>query len=171
MNRGYTRSEYLEKISALRERVSDIAVTSDVIVGFPGEGEEDFQDTLEVLRSVRFDGLYSFRFSPRPSTRAAAWKETVPEEEKLRRLHTLQGLQKRISLEKNEGLKGKRLEVFVEGRSRDGAQWMGRTRGNKIVNFRGPEGLIGSFLPVEILKGCQNSLSGRCFLTSEDAGS
>ena len=171
MNRGYTRSAYLEKISALRDRVPDIAVTSDMIVGFPGEGEEAFQDTLAVMRSVRFDGLYSFKFSPRPSTRAAGLEDTVPESEKLRRLHVLQDLQKRISLEKNQGLEGQTLEVFVEGRSRDGAQWMGRTRGNKIVNLHGPEGLTGSFLPIVIRKGCLNSLRGGCFLTTEDTGS
>jgi len=109
---------------------------------------------------VRFDGLYSFRFSPRPGTRAAAQRETVPEAEKLRRLHALQDLQKRIGLEKNEGLEGKTVEVFVEGRSRDGAQWMGRTRANKIVNLPGPEGLMGQFVAVKILQGCQNSLRG-----------
>jgi tRNA-2-methylthio-N6-dimethylallyladenosine synthase len=129
MNRGYTRSEYLEKIFALRARVPDMAITS-------------------------------FRFSPRPGTRAAERQETVPEEEKLRRLYALQDLQKRIDLEKNEGLEGKTVEVLAEGRSRDGAQWMGRTRANKIVNFSGPEGLMGQFVAVTILKGCQNSLRG-----------
>jgi tRNA-2-methylthio-N6-dimethylallyladenosine synthase len=160
MNRGYTRSGYLEKILALRARVPDMAITSDMIVGFPGERGEDFQDTLEVMEHVGFDGLYSFRFSPRPGTRAAERQETVPEAEKLRRLHALQDLQKRIGLEKNEGLEGKTVEVFVEGRSRDGAQWMGRTRANKIVNLSGPEGLMGRFVAVKILKGCQNSLRG-----------
>jgi len=160
MNRGYTRSEYLGKILALRARVPDMAITSDMIVGFPGERVEDYQDTLEIMEHVRFDGLYSFRFSPRPGTRAAAQRETVPEAEKLRRLHALQDLQKRIGLEKNEGLEGKTVEVFVEGRSRDGAQWMGRTRANKIVNLPGPEGLMGQFVAVKILQGCQNSLRG-----------
>lgn len=160
MNRGYACSEYLEKIEALRERVPDMAVTSDMIVGFPGEGVDDFQDTLASIRSVRFDALYSFKFSPRPSTRAAALEETVPEAEKLRRLHSLQELQRRISLEKNADLEGKTVEVFVEGRSRDGERWMGRTRANKIVNFPGPEGLTGRFLAVKIQKGCQNSLRG-----------
>jgi tRNA-2-methylthio-N6-dimethylallyladenosine synthase len=160
MNRGYTRSDYLEKIAALRGRVPDVAVTSDMIVGFPGESIEDFEDTLEAMRSVRFDGLYSFKFSPRPSTRAAAFDETVPETEKLRRLHVLQDLQARISLEKNRALEGKTLEVFVEGVSRDGGQWMGRTRTNRVVNFSGPEGLEGKFLPVTIREGCRNSLRG-----------
>jgi tRNA-2-methylthio-N6-dimethylallyladenosine synthase len=160
MNRGYTRSEYLGKILALRARVPDMAITSDMIVGFPGERVEDFQDTMEVMEQVSFDGLYSFRFSPRPGTRAATRQETVPEAEKLRRLHALQDLQKRIGLEKHEGLEGKTVEVFVEGRSRDGAQWMGRTRANKIVNFSGPEGLMGQFVAVTILQGCQNSLRG-----------
>ncbi len=160
MNRGYTRTAYLEKISALRERVPDVAVTSDMIVGFPGEEIEDFEGTLEAMRIVRFDSLYSFKFSPRPSTRAASLEETVSEVEKLRRLHELQDLQKRISLEKNRALEGKFLEVFVEGGSRDGEQWMGRTRTNKIVNFTGPAGLEGRFLQVAIREGCQNSLRG-----------
>jgi tRNA-2-methylthio-N6-dimethylallyladenosine synthase len=160
MNRGYTRSEYLEKISALRDRVPDVVVTSDMIVGFPGEGTEDFEDTLAAMRSVRFDSLYSFKFSPRPSTRAAALEETVPEREKLDRLHVLQGLQKQISLEKNRALEGKTLEVLVEGRSRDREQWMGRSRSNKIVNFRGPGGLTGRSVSVRVREGCQNSLRG-----------
>jgi tRNA-2-methylthio-N6-dimethylallyladenosine synthase len=118
---------------------------------------------------VGFDGLYSFRFSPRPGTRAAEAQETVPEPEKLRRLHALQDLQKRIGLEKNEMLEGTKVEVFVEGRSRDGAQWMGRTRANKIVNLSGPEGLKGKFVAVKILTGCQNSLRGT--LDSEEDAS
>ena len=160
MNRGYTCSEYLEKISALRAGVPDMAITSDMIVGFPGERVEDFRNTLEVTEYVGFDGLYSFRFSPRPGTRAAARRETVAESEKLRRLHALQDLQKRIGLEKNKGLEARKVEVFVEGRSRDGGQWMGRTRTNKIVNFTGPEGLMGHFVGVKILQGCRNSLRG-----------
>ncbi len=168
MNRGYTRSEYLEKVSALRERVPDVAVTSDMIVGFPGEGIDDFEDTLEAIRIVRFDSLYSFKFSPRPSTRAAELEDRVPEAEKLQRLHVLQDLQKRIGLEKNRRLEGQTLEVLVEGASRDGAQWMGRTRTGKIVNFSGPEGLEGRSLAVFILEGCQNSLRGS--LTRNDRG-
>ncbi len=160
MHRGYTRSVYTEKITALRSRVPDMAITSDVIVGFPGEREVDFEDTLEIIGRVRFDGLYSFRFSPRPSTRAALLEDTVPEGEKRRRLHRLQALQRRISLEKNRNMEGQVLEVFVEGMSKDGSQWMGRTRGNKIVNFRGPGGLAGRLVAVEILRGCQNSLGG-----------
>jgi tRNA-2-methylthio-N6-dimethylallyladenosine synthase len=97
-------------------------------------------------------------------------EETVPEEEKLRRLHVLQDLQKQISLEKNKALEGKTLEVLVEGVSRDGGQWMGRTRTHRIVNFSGPEGLVGRLLPVTIEEGCQNSLRGRCFLTRDDTG-
>jgi tRNA-2-methylthio-N6-dimethylallyladenosine synthase len=167
MNRGYTRADYLEKISALRERVPQMAVTSDMIVGFPGEREVDFDETLEVIRRVRFEALYSFVFSPRPQTRAAAMQETVQEVGKLHRLHALQDLQKRISLEKNRDLEGTTLEVFVEGKSRDGAQWMGRTRTNKIVNFSGPQGLMGQFVDVEIRRGCQNSLQGALLPTRE----
>jgi tRNA-2-methylthio-N6-dimethylallyladenosine synthase len=168
MNRGYSFSDYLEKISALRARVPDVAITSDMIVGFPGERPEDFEETLSAMRRVRFDGLYSFRFSPRPRTRAAAMKETVAEPEKLRRLHLLQDLQREISLAKNRALEGKTLEVLVEGASRDRRQWMGRTRSNRIVNFKGPEGLTGRLVPVTIQEGCRNSLRGKCSLTSEE---
>ncbi len=160
MNRGYTRSVYLEKISALRDRVPNVAVTSDMIVGFAGEGLEDFEDTLAAIRHVRFDSIYSFVFSRRPGTRAARLEETVPEGEKLRRLHVLQAVQREISLEKNKALEGETFEVLVEGSSRNGRQWMGRTRTNKIVNFSGPEGLTGRFLPVTVREGCRNSLRG-----------
>jgi len=160
MNRGYTRAAYLEKISALRDRVPNVAITSDIIVGFAGEQLEDFEDTLAVVRHVRFDGVYSFVFSRRPGTRAARLRETLPESEKLRRLHVLQDVQQKISLEKNKSLEGETFEVFVEGNSRNGKQWMGRTRTNKIVNFRGPEGLTGRFLPVTVREGCRNSLRG-----------
>jgi tRNA-2-methylthio-N6-dimethylallyladenosine synthase len=160
MNRGYTRSEYLDKISALRHRVPEMAVTSDMIVGFPGEGEADFRDTLDLMGRVRFDGLYSFRFSARPGTRAAVLEDTIPEVEKRRRLHAVQDLQQRISLEKNQASEGQTHEVFVEGKSRDGGRWTGRTRTNKIVNFDGPRDLIGRFVEVRIQQGCQNSLRG-----------
>ncbi len=176
MKRGYSRSEYLEKVRALRERSPGIAITSDMIVGFPGEDEKDFGQTLDLLRAVRFDGLFSFKFSPRPGTRAARMEETVSEEEKRSRLRQVQALQQAITLEKNRALEGRIEEVLVEGRSRDGRGWMGRTRTNRIVNFTvsGPgEGLPGRLLPVRIVQGCQNSLRGRAVVeirTEADPG-
>ena len=161
MSRGYDIEHYLDRISALRERIPELAVTSDMIVGFPTEQEEDFLNTLDVMRGVRFDSLFSFKFSPRPGTRAARLEDGVLEEEKARRLKTLQELQRRIGLEINRNLEGQSLEVFVEGESRSGGQWSGRTRTNKVVNFEGPEGMLGTFVRVKIRNGFQNSLLGK----------
>jgi tRNA-2-methylthio-N6-dimethylallyladenosine synthase len=153
--------EYLEKIRALRGKTPGIGITSDIIVGFPGEREKDFEDTLEAVRVVRFDGLFSFKFSPRPGTRASQFPEKVPEAEMSRRLEILQALERGISIEKNTDLEGESVEVLVEGKSRSGSQWMGRTRGNKVVNFKGPKGLLGEFVNVTIEHGGPNSLLGR----------
>ncbi|MEW6440742.1 MAG: tRNA (N6-isopentenyl adenosine(37)-C2)-methylthiotransferase MiaB [bacterium] len=161
MRRGYTLEEYLETIRALRDRVPEIAVTSDIIVGFPGEEEKDFEDTLEAIRAIRFDNLFSFKFSPRPGTRASLLARPLPESEKARRLEILQDAQRAISLSKNRRLEQTEVEVLVEGRSRSGDQWTGRTRTNKIVNFAGPVGLFGSMRPVTIVHGGPNSLLGR----------
>ncbi len=161
MNRSYTVEDYLDKIQALRKRVPEIAITSDMIVGFPGEGERDFLSTIEVVKRIRFDGFFSFKFSPRPGTRAADMEDTVPATEKVDRLKALQELQKGISLDINRSMVGRRLEVFTEGESRNGGQWTGRTRTNKVVNFPGPGDLHGHFLEVTIQRGLQNSLLGR----------
>jgi len=161
MGRRYTMGEYLEKICALRGKTPGIGITSDIIVGFPGEREKDFEDTLEAVRVVRFDGLFSFKFSPRPGTRASQFPEKVPEAEMSRRLEILQALERGISIEKNTDLEGESVEVLVEGKSRSGSQWMGRTRGNKVVNFKGPKGLLGEFVNVTIEHGGPNSLLGR----------
>ena len=160
MNRGYTAETYLSRIVALRERAPEIAVSSDMIVGFPGEEPADFDRTLEMVRRVRFDSMYCFRFSSRPGTRAAEMADQVPWDEKARRLSLLQELQREISQEKNRGLEGRVLEVLVEGRSRDGGQWMGRTRTNKVVNFSAPDVELGELVLVLIRRGLPHSLLG-----------
>ena len=138
MHRGYTRASYLEKIERLRERCPSIAITADVIVGFPGEEEQDFQETLDLMEQVRFDDLFSFKYSPRKGTRAAQFEDQVKTEVKEKRLSILQERQKEITFEKNKALEGSVVEVLVEGRSRQSDQDVtGRTRSNKIVNFKG----------------------------------
>jgi tRNA-2-methylthio-N6-dimethylallyladenosine synthase len=161
MNRGHTREEYLTKIRKLREVAPQISITADVIVGFPGERDEDFSQTLQLMQDVEFDGLFSFKYSPRKGTRAAQWSDDVPLEEKQRRLEILQKFQRQITLKKNKKLKGTVKEVLVEGRSRNSPhQMMGRTGCNRIVNFPAGSALVGELVTTKINEGLQNSLRG-----------
>jgi tRNA-2-methylthio-N6-dimethylallyladenosine synthase len=161
MNRGYTREEYQKKISLLRKRCPDIAITADCIVGFPGESEEDFEMTMDLISDIRFDGLFSFIYSPRKNTAAANLPGAVPREVALERLARLQKSQKSITLEYNKAMEGKITEVLVEDRSKNSKEELkGRTRTNKIVNFRGSADMFGSLVEVEIVKGYANSLKG-----------
>jgi tRNA-2-methylthio-N6-dimethylallyladenosine synthase len=161
MHRGYTKESYLKKIDHLKEVCPSIALTADVIVGFPGEEEEDFKQTLDLMERVQFDDLYSFKYSPRKGTRAAQFQDRVEEKVKQERLSTLQEIQKEITLRKNQELEGRVKEVLVEGRSRQSAQDVaGRTRSNKIVNFEGDLNLVGKLVPVRITKAYPHSLRG-----------
>ena len=161
MNRGYTRSHYLELITELREIREDVAVSSDMIVGFPGEKEEDFQLSLRLLEEVRFDGLFSFKYSDRPQTGARLLDGKVAEEVKLERLRRLQGLQERITSEKNETQVGQTFLVLVEGPSQiGGSQLSGRTPHNRVVNFEGSPHLIGEEVPILITVAHAHSLEG-----------
>jgi tRNA-2-methylthio-N6-dimethylallyladenosine synthase len=161
MHRGYTGASYLEKVDALRKRRPEIAITADVIVGFPGEEEEDFYETLDLVERVGFDDLFSFKYSPRKGTRAAQFEDQVEAGVKEKRLSILQERQKEITFEKNRSLEGSVVEVLVEGRSRQSDQDVtGRTRSNKIVNFRGDLTLIGELVPVRITKAYPHSLRG-----------
>jgi tRNA-2-methylthio-N6-dimethylallyladenosine synthase len=161
MHRNYTKASYLEKIDRLRETCPSIAITADVIVGFPGEEEKDFGDTLDLIQDVRFDDLFSFKYSPRKGTRAAQFSDQVEEEVKQKRLSLLQGIQKEITLQKNEVLEGRIEEVLVEGRSKQSDQDVtGRTRFNKVVNFEGNLELMGKLVPVRITKAYPHSLRG-----------
>jgi tRNA-2-methylthio-N6-dimethylallyladenosine synthase len=164
MNRGYTRERYLAQIRRLREVAPQISITADVMVGFPGEGDADFDKTLELVREVEFDGLFSFKYSPRQGTQASQWEDDVPPEVKQRRLAVLQELQREITLKKNKKLEGTVKEVLVEGRSRNSPHtMMGRTGCNRIVNFAGGTALVGKLVMVKIGEGLQNSLRGeRC---------
>lgn len=136
MNRGYTREHYLELISSLNGKIPGISITTDIIIGFPGEKEEDFYRTMTLAGECRFDGAFTFLYSPRPGTAAVGLTGQIPPGTIKRRMGELVGLTQQMSLAKNEMLVGMTTEVLVEGESRHGGgQWRGRTRTNKIVNF------------------------------------
>ena len=161
MNRGYTRSHYVELIKELREIREDVAVSSDMIVGFPGEKEEDFRLSLRLLEEVRFDGLFSFKYSERAKTAAGLLDGKVEEEVKLERLQRLQELQERITLEKNEAQVGQTSLVLVEGPSQIGGyQLSGRTPQNRVVNFEGSPHMVAEEIPILITTAHAHSLEG-----------
>ena len=161
MGRGYTRSTYLEKIALLKDVCPSIAITGDVMVGFPGEEEKDFEETLDLIKAVRYDDLFSFKYSPRKGTRAAQFEDQIDEKVKQERLSILQALQREMTLQKNREMEGERVEVLVEGRSKQRAlDVTGRTRSNKPVNFEGDPRLAGELLPVLITRAYAHSLRG-----------
>jgi tRNA-2-methylthio-N6-dimethylallyladenosine synthase len=161
MRRGYTREEYLEKVSYLRRLMPEISLSTDIIVGFPGETEKDFEATLAVLRQIRFTNIFSFRYSPRPLTRAAKLEDDVPPEEKRRRLEEVQTLQKRIQLENHSRQVGRVIKVLCLGPGkRTPHLHFGRNEGNEVVNFLSPEGCLGKFVDVRITGYGPYSLQG-----------
>lgn len=156
MKRGYTREYYKNLVDKLRQAIPEIALSTDIIVGFPGEEEEDFQDTLELVETVGFDGAFTFCYSPLKGTEAAQSEERIPEEISGQRLRQLIELQQAILRKKNKSLVGKIFEVMVEGISKKSADEVeGRTSGNKIIVFPGGKNLIGRFISVEVVEaGC-----------------
>ncbi len=161
MNRGYTRDQYLGLVRRLRAAMPEVGITADLIVGFPGESEDDFLKTLELLEEVRYDETFSFRYSPRPGTAAAAFPGQVPEPEKYDRLHRLQELQEKITAEKNREQVAGRCEVLIEGPSKtDPAKWSGRTRHNRIVHLPGRAAVAGDLVAVRITRALKHSLEG-----------
>jgi tRNA-2-methylthio-N6-dimethylallyladenosine synthase len=161
MRRTYSREEYLEKISWIRSARRPIAVTTDIIVGFPGETEQDFVDTVTLLDGVRYDGVFSFKYSPRPNTPALTMADAIPEEEKGRRLAILQDRQRQIQIGRNEKLVGETFEVLVDGRHAQRGQWSGRTTGNRVLNFTSRrENILGEYLQVRVTRAGPNSLVG-----------
>ncbi|WP_027340253.1 tRNA (N6-isopentenyl adenosine(37)-C2)-methylthiotransferase MiaB [Halonatronum saccharophilum] len=153
MNRGYTREEYLELVSKIRESNPEASIGTDVIVGFPGETEEDFQDTLDLFKKVKYDMTYNFIYSKRTGTPAAKKEDQVSEEEKKERLQRLIDLQKNISMENNQKYLGETVEVLVEGESKNNPDRLtGRTDTNKIVIFESDEDLTGELVDVKIDK-------------------
>ena len=161
MNRRHTRAEYLEKIRQLKELIPDIVLTSDIIVGFPGETAEEFEDTLRVLEEVRFDALFTFIYSPRPGTPAAEMDDPMPREEKLANFNRLTALQDRISEEKHAAYVGKTVRCLLDGLSDDTRYDLtARTPGNRLVRVVGDPAALGQFRDVKITGANKWSLFG-----------
>jgi tRNA-2-methylthio-N6-dimethylallyladenosine synthase len=164
MDRLYTRDEYMRRIDWLKNAKRRYALTTDIIVGFPGETEDDFQQTLDLLDQVQYDSLFSFKYSPRPNTAALDMDGRVAEEEKQRRLAILQEKQRSIQIRRNAELIGEIREVLVEGRHQALGQWIGRASDNRTLNFTHPsepaETLVGKYLQVRVTRSGPNSLVG-----------
>jgi tRNA-2-methylthio-N6-dimethylallyladenosine synthase len=160
MARTYTREEYLEKIALIRSAHRAMSITTDIIVGFPGETAADFEETLTLLDAAQFDGAFSFKYSPRPNTPALHFAGPVPEEEMSRRLQVMQARQREIQWARNQTLVGEAVEVLVESRNPRHSQWTGRTTTNKVVNFASEQEELGSYVPVRITRAGPHSLVG-----------
>jgi tRNA-2-methylthio-N6-dimethylallyladenosine synthase len=168
MARTYTRDEYLEKIALMRAAKREISITSDIIVGFPGETEKDFEETLSLLEIAQYDGAFSFKYSPRPNTPSLKMEDAIPEEEKSRRLAILMEKQREIQRVRNEKLVGSVFEVMVEGKSRREGQWSGHTSSNKVMNFTSREQeSLGDYVQVKVIGATPNSLVGERAVASE----
>ena len=170
MRRTYTRERYLDRVAMIREYVPDCALTTDIIVGFPGEGDADFEQTLELADQVGYDGAFTFIYSPRRGTEAAHLPDQVPHELKVERVQRLVEVVQRRALERAQRFVGRTLEVLVEGPSRtDPSRLRGRSRHNKVVNFAGL-GAPGELVEVEILEATSQTLSGQESILSRAAG-
>ena len=162
MNRKYTREQYLELAAKLRRAVPDITMSTDIIVGFPGETEEDFQETLSLVREVKYDSAFTFLYSVRKGTPAAEYEDQIPEDVKHERFNRLVDAVNEESMRKNAAYKGRVEKVLVEGVSKKNDETLtGRTEGFKLVDFEGDKELIGSMVDVEITEGKTFSLTGR----------
>ncbi len=167
MQRQYTRDQYLERISWIRAAKRDISLTTDMIVGFPGETASDFEETVSLLGEVRYDSMFSFKYSPRPNTPALRLADAVPEEEKGVRLQVLQERQRQIQMENNQRHVGDIIEVMLEGKNNARGQWNGRTSQNKVLNFTAPESFHsapGEYVAVRVTAAFPNSLAGQLMI-------
>jgi tRNA-2-methylthio-N6-dimethylallyladenosine synthase len=163
MQRLYTREQYLERIAWMKSAKRQISITSDIIVGFPGETEQDFAETLSLLDEVGYDAVFTFKYSPRPNTPSLALEDAIPDQEKSRRLEVLMTRQKEIQIHSYKRYIGEILEVMVEGRNDARQQWIGRTSQNKTLNFTANAAAtpkIGSYVPVRATTSFPNSLLG-----------
>jgi tRNA-2-methylthio-N6-dimethylallyladenosine synthase len=163
MQRLYTREQYMERIAWMKAAKREISITSDVIVGFPGETEEDFAETLSLLDEVGYDSVFTFKYSPRPNTPSLALEDAIPDEEKARRLEVLMAKQREIQITRYKKYIGTISEVMVEGKNESRGQWIGRTSQNKTLNFTAPEApapKVGSYVPVRATASFPNSLVG-----------
>ena len=162
MNRRYTREEYLKLYNQIRSKVKDSSITTDIIVGFPGETEEDFEETLDLVNKCKFDGAFTFAFSPRENTPAARMEQTVSEEEKMDRLHRLNEVINKYSNEANKKLMDKTVKCLVIGESeKDNTKVCGYTENMKLVNIDGPHSIIGKIVNVKITDTKSFSLDGK----------
>ena len=163
MQRLYTREQYLERIAWMKAAKREISIPSDVIVGFPGETEEDFAETLSLLEEVGYDAVFTFKYSPRPNTPSLAMEDAIPDEEKIRRLEVVNLHQRAIQTASYKKYIGTICEVMVEGRNEARGQWMGRTSQNKTLNFTAPTDaspIVGSYVQVRATTSFPNSLLG-----------
>jgi tRNA-2-methylthio-N6-dimethylallyladenosine synthase len=168
MQRQYTRDDYLRRIEWMKNARRNIAITTDIIVGFPGETEAEFAETISLLEEVQYDSLFNFKYSRRPNTPALALDDHIPEEEKTRRLTVLQEMQRAIQIRRNSALVGTVEEAFVEGYNQATGQWIGRTTQNRPLNFIHPEfpgpsdgaTLAGKYCSVRVTRAGPNSLAG-----------
>ncbi len=168
MARKYTREQYLELVRKIKKAIPNVSLTTDIIVGFPGETEEQFQETLSLVREVEYDSSYTFIYSPRHGTPAAGMEDNVTEEEKKDRLYRLNAVQNEISRQKNEALQDQVVEVLVEGESKNNPEILaGRTRTNKLVNFKGSKESIGKLVQVKITEPQTWTLKGEQIQTVE----
>jgi tRNA-2-methylthio-N6-dimethylallyladenosine synthase len=162
MNRRYSFEEYVQKVSKLRDRIPDISITTDIIAGFPGETEDDHILTINALEKIEFDGIFAFKFSPRPHTKASALENRLPDGITSVRLSQILETQNKITEMKNRLLEGTFQEILIEGEGKtDEKKLTGRTRTNKIVNIPWSDIATGTLIFVEIIKGKQHSLEGR----------
>jgi tRNA-2-methylthio-N6-dimethylallyladenosine synthase len=169
MQRLYTRNEYLERIAWIHSAKRDISITTDLIVGFPGETERDFEETLSLLDEVGYDSAFTFKFSPRPNTPALRLDDAIPDEEKVRRLAVLNEKQRQIQTHRNKRHLGQTTPVMVEGKNAARGQWIGRTSQIKVLNFTAREGTelkTGSYVDVRVTTSFPNSLVGEMVETS-----
>ena len=161
MQRLYTREQYLERISWMKAAQREISITTDIIVGFPGETEAEFEATLSLLDEVEYDGIFGFKYSPRPNTPALKFEDAIPDGEKARRLAVLNEKQREIQRKRNQRHLGATLQVMVEGRNDVRQQWVGRTSQNKVMNFTAGQTLTPGAYVNEVTTGCfPNSLIG-----------
>jgi tRNA-2-methylthio-N6-dimethylallyladenosine synthase len=159
MNRHYNREQYLELVRYAKSVMPELVLTSDVIVGFPGETEEEFEQTISLIEAVRYDALFTFIFSPRPGTPAASMDDPTPKAEKNRRFDKLCAVQNRISEEIHADYVGKTFRCLVDGVDKD--QLTARTEGGRLVRFAGDESLIGNYVNLTITGSTTWSLSGQ----------
>jgi tRNA-2-methylthio-N6-dimethylallyladenosine synthase len=170
MQRLYSRDQYMRRIEWMKSAKRDIAITTDMIVGFPGETEADFNETVRLAEEVEYDSMFIFKYSKRPNTSALQYEDHIPEEEKTRRFIVLQERQRAIQIRRNASYIGKTEEVHVEGYNVATAQWIGRTSQNKTLNFsdstlRAPiagRTLVGQYANVLVTRAGPNSLAGEC---------